>query len=46
MAHLKEGVTIQRKPVVESRNVSLVLPDLPVFQKMLKMQIFVKREIS
>lgn len=32
--------------VVEGRNVSLVLPDLSVFQKMLKMQIFVKCEIS
>lgn len=46
MAPLKEGVAIQRKPVVESKNVSLVLPDVPVFQKILKMQIFIKCEIS
>lgn len=39
MTHLK-GTT-----VVGGRNASLVLPDLPAFQKMLKMQIFVKCEI-
>ena len=46
MTHLKETVSCQWKPVVGSRNVSLVLPDLPVFQNMLKIQIFVKSKIS
>lgn len=46
MTLLEETIAIQWKLVVGSRSVGLVLPDLPVFQKMLKIQIFVKCEIS
>lgn len=45
-SHLKETVAVQWKPLVGSRNVSLGMPDLLVFQKMLEIQIFIKCEIS
>lgn len=41
MTHWKETIAAQWEPVV-SGNVSLLLPDLPVFGKMLKIQIFCK----
>ena len=46
MTHLKERVASQWKPVVGSSHIRLVLTELPVFQKMLKSQIFVKYEVS